>query len=238
MDFLARRQRPALPSPSASDENEWRATWRKHRRTIILTVAVLLGISLAWGRLDLDDVRNWATHVEPSHLFACLVLLPLVTFPVTPLNLIAGVRFGIAGGMGFVAAAIVVQHGLAFLAARILPAPMKLQLEPLQRRLPHQAHADAVVFASLLPGAPYWAQLYVLPVIGVPFVTYLLVSAPLHMVRSIIAVTAGELSEDPSWGWFIALGLYSTALAATCLWAGRRLRTKYKSTPKTAKTSD
>lgn len=188
---------------------------------------VCIGTALLWGQIDFDDVHTWAEHIDPWVLFAALALLPLFTFPVTPLNVVAGIRFGLVGGLAMVAGAIVVQHVLAFGCARILPKMMKRRLEPLQRRLPRHAQGDAAVFASLLPGAPYWAQLYVLPLIGLPFLTYILISAPLHMVRSITAVIAGRMSEDLSLGWGIALVVYSVCLIAACFFAGRRLKQKY-----------
>src|SRR5690606_13492814 len=134
------------------------------------------GLALLWGRIDVDDVHAWAEHINPFTLFAALVLLPLCTFPVTPLNIVAGVRFGFVGGLLMIAAAIVVQHCIAFATARVLPGMLRRRLEPLRARLPDDAHRDAAVFTSLLPGAPYWTQLYVLPVMGVPLVTLLLVS--------------------------------------------------------------
>ncbi|MCF3650567.1 hypothetical protein [Synoicihabitans lomoniglobus] len=227
---------PPPPKPSSTESSWWRRTWDDHHRPIIIGALVLLGLALAWGRVDLERVHAWAEHVDPRVLFLALVLLPLVTFPVTPLNVIAGIRFGLEGGLAMVAGAIIAQHTLAFLGARILPKMLKRRLEPLQRRLPRHAHVDASVFASLLPGAPYWAQLYVLPLVGIPFATYLLVSVPLHIIRSITAVIAGRMSDDLSWGWAIALVVYSICLIIACFLAGRRMKRKYgeNQAPKTS----
>ena len=223
---------PTITSDSwASAGTSWRGrvrhVWQHHRRLVLIGATLLVAIPLVWGLVDLERLHAWAEHVNPLVLFAALVLLPLGTFPVTPLNVVAGIRFGLVGGLAFVAGAIVCQHLLAFFTARILPFRLRDKLEPLRQRLPAHAHADATIFTSLLPGAPYWAQLYVLPIIGVPLWTYVILSSALHAVRSLIAVIAGEISDHPSTGWAIALVVYGALLATACYFAGRRMTRKY-----------
>src|SRR5690606_10613912 len=150
-------------SSTSAGKSGWRAFWRDHRRAILVVAAIAIGIAVFWGQIDLEALHDWAEHVSPIWLFVALVLLPLTTFPVTPLNIIAGIRFGFVGGLAMVAGAIVLQHALAYFTAWILPRVLKKRLEPLRAKLPRNAHGDAVIFTSLLPGAPYWAQLYVLP---------------------------------------------------------------------------
>ncbi|WP_221032120.1 VTT domain-containing protein [Actomonas aquatica] len=225
----------ASPPPEEPPPENWRERarrfWRDHRNSTLVVALLFIVVPLAWGRVDFERMHDWAEHVNPALLFAALVLLPLVTVPVTPLNILAGIRFGLVGGLTFVAAAIIVQHVLAYFVARVLPGLVRRKLDPLRQRLPRNAHADATVFTSLIPGAPYWAQLYVLPLIGVPLFTYVLLSSGLHTIRSLTAIIAGEISDDPSIGWGIALLVYGTTLAITCVYAGRRMARKYRDHP-------
>ncbi len=214
-------------SSSPTFKERLRRIWTEHKRAIVIAAIILILLPLAWGRVDFARLHERAEHLDPGLLFAALVLLPLVTVPVTPLNILAGIRFGLAGGLAVVAASIVCQHLLAYLTARVLPAILRRKLEPLRERLPRHAHSDATVFTSLLPGAPYWAQLYVLPLIGVPLTTYVVLSSVLHTIRSVTAVIAGKVSEHPSMGWGIALLVYGTLLAIACFLAGRRMTRKY-----------
>ncbi len=221
---------PAAAPPSPAPPRGWRARgrhlWQAHPRALLLGLLLLVGLPLLWGHLDLARLHTWAEHVNPALLFAALVLLPLATVPVTPLNLLAGIRFGLGGGLAFVAAAILCQHLLAYAAARALPQFLRAKLDPLRRRLPAQAHRDATIFTALIPGAPYWAQLYVLPLIGVPPLIFLTLSTSLHAIRSLTAVIAGQVSDDPSVGWVLVLATYSGLLAVACFFAGRRMARK------------
>ena len=196
------------------DGQQWRALGRRYRKALAAIFLVLLAVGVFWGSIDLTAFEAWANEVNPALLFLSLVFLPMATFPVSPLNLIAGVRFGFWDGLLFVAATIFVQHFFAYYAVRVLPKMLLRRIEPIKERLPSNAHTDASVFASLIPGAPYWTQLYALPLMGVPLVLYVVISGVLHTIRSATAVLAGVMAED-----FSAIGL--------CFWCGKRLTRKY-----------
>lgn len=217
-----------LPAPIAAmkhgQPSGWRGIWQRHRKAIIIGGLVALALSLAWGRLDLETLRAWTDDLPAWAVFAALVFLPLVGCPVSPLTVVVGMRFGFVGGFAATAAAIVLQHTLSWTLVHLAPGFFEPKLAGIRERIPNGAHAEITVFTALLPGAPYWAQIYVLPLIGVPWIKLMLVACPVHMVRSVSGIVFGQVMTHLTLGWIIVLGVYMTALVCCCLWTGNRLR--------------
>lgn len=219
---------PPVPSLPMNATTGWRGIWQRHRKPIIIGVLAAVGLALAWGRVDVEMLQDWTADLPGWAVIAGLILLPLVGCPVSPLIVLVSMRFGLAGGFAATAAAIVAQHTLAWALVRIAPAFFAQRLSGIRQRIPDGAHAEITVFTALLPGAPYWSQLYVLPLIGVPWFKLMLVASPVHMVRSVSGIVFGQVMTHLTIGWMIVLGVYIAALISCCLWAGRRLRRRFK----------
>ena len=209
---------------ASSKAKGWRGWMRDNWRSIATIVVVGIGLSLAWGRLDIDRVHQQAEHIPALFAFALMVVLPLVGCPATIVNLGAGVRFGIAGGLPLVALAIFLHQLIAFQLVRRKPAMFGHLVDPIRRRLPKGSHGSVAVFSALLPGVPYWMQVYSMPLIGVPLKTVLLCCVPLHTIRSMIALIGGGVSDHLTAGWLVGLGIYAITLMAVCAYAGRKIR--------------
>jgi uncharacterized membrane protein YdjX (TVP38/TMEM64 family) len=203
-----------------------KSNWRSITTVVIIAVA----LSLLWGRVDIDEIHRRAESVPGILAFGLMIALPLLGCPATLVNLGAGVRFGIAGGLPLVALAIVLHQIIAFLLVRWKPGMFGHLVDPIRRRLPKGSHASVTVFSALLPGIPYWMQVYAMPLIGVPLRTVLLCAVPLHTARSMIALVGGDISEHLTAGWLVALGAYAVVLMAVCAYAGRRIRRQLKKT--------
>jgi uncharacterized membrane protein YdjX (TVP38/TMEM64 family) len=213
-------------SPARSTKSKgWRGWLRQNWRTLTTIAVVAIGLSVAWGRIDIDQVHRQARHVPAVWAFLLMVLLPLLGCPATIVNLGAGIRFGVAGGLPLVAAAIVLHQVIAFFLVRWNPDMFGHLVDPIRQRLPKGSHSAVAVFSALLPGVPYWMQVYSMPLIGVPLKTILLCCAPLHTMRSLIALVGGGVSGHLTKGWLIGLGTYSLVLMSVCAYAGRRIRT-------------
>lgn len=211
---------------SKSKKSGWRG-WLSTNWRSVTTIAVLaIGLSVAWGRVDIDLVHQKAEQVPALLAFALMVMLPLVGCPATLVNLCAGVRFGVAGGLPLVALAIVAHQLIAFQLVRWKPAMFGHLVDPIRKRLPKGSHGSVAVFSALLPGVPYWMQVYSMPLIGLRLKTVLLCCVPLHTIRSLIALIGGDISDHPSAGWLIGLGIYAVILMSVCAYAGRRIRQK------------
>jgi len=197
---------------------------RQNRRTLATVAVVVIGLSVAWGRIDIEQVHRQAEYVPAALAFVLMVTLPLLGCPATIVNVGAGIRFGILGGLPLVAAAIVLHQIIACHLVRWKPGLFGHLVDPIRRRLPRGSHSSVAVFSALLPGVPYWMQVYSMPLIGVPLRTILLCCAPLHTVRSMIALVGGGVSGHLTTGWLIGLGAYSLVLMGGCAYAGRRIR--------------
>lgn len=201
---------------------------RRRVASLVLVAAGLITLSLLYRRIDVAHLHELAQRLPGALVFCALTLLPLVGFPVSVLHAVMGVRFGLVLALPLVAASIFLQLLLSYGLVRLAPGFFARRLEPLRRRLPRAAHWPLTWFTLLLPGAPFFAQNYVLPLMGVPLRIFLSVALPLHLLRSVIGVTFGELSDRLT-PWTVAgFASYGVAVMLACGWAFRRLRARLR----------
>ena len=193
-----------------------------------LGVAVLVGVTLGYRNIDIEAMHRRAESLDGLAVFAAMVLLPLVGFPVTIVHAVAGARFGIGLGCTLVAVATFLQLLGAYGLVRLAPGFFSRWLEPLRKRLPTGTHTPVTLFTMLLPGVPYSGQIYVLPLIGVPLGTYLLWSLPINVARSVVGVTFGEISSDLTPARLAGFVAYFVCITIACTWAFRVLRRKMR----------
>lgn len=190
----------------------------------ILVIAIVGTLSFFWSRLDLADLHARAKALSGVGVIAAITLLPLVGFPVSWLHLIAGVRFDFMGGMLVVAVTSVLHHVLGWALVRLLPARFFSRLDPWREKLRGAGHRDATLLCCLLPGMPYTVQLYLMPVIGVPFPLMFGLSAVLHTARAVVTILFGDLSDDLTPARIAGLVAYYIVLFAVSALALRGLR--------------
>lgn len=218
-----RNQPPRKPRPALRLAD---FPWRK-----IAVVALVLGTiaAIAYSRLDLEQLHARAAEVPAGVAFALLVVLPLVGFPANLTHIAAGIRFGAPVGLALVAASI----GLQILASygvvrlwkeRFLRARW---VKKVRDRIPEGAHASVCVFTVLLPGAPYAAVNYVLPLVGVPLRTLLLCAWPLHVLRSTLTVVLGDQSDHLTATRLAVLLGYALLILGASWWTYRRLQGQF-----------
>ncbi|PTY05290.1 hypothetical protein DB347_17005 [Opitutaceae bacterium EW11] len=167
-------------------------------------------------------------------VYLAITVLPLLGFPITVLHLLAGLRWGPAWGIAAAISSIFLQLLLSYYIVRWFGHLFAHRLEALRRRVPHGADGPVCLFTVLLPGVPYFAKNYVLPIVGVPLRTYLLWCFPIHSARSVIAVVFGGQSTELTptrIAWFAAYGVF---VLVACAWAFRRIRAQVSSRPPAA----
>lgn len=198
-------------------------TWRR-----LWLGALGLGLLAAlawWGHsIDLPALHAQAERLPTWSAFGLLTLLPLVFFPVSLLHVAAGVRFGIVGGLVAVALSTLLQVTLAWLLVQLSPRLFDRLLHRWKALLPAQSHPSLVVLSCLLPGLPYTAQLYVLPLLAVPWRLIVLISVPIHTVRALVSIIGGDLSDRLTPTHVAWLSAYFVAVAGLSILAVRRLR--------------
>ncbi len=205
----------------------WRFTPKQYL-LIGLGVAVLVAVTLLYRQVDVAAVHRRANGLNGFVVFGAVVALPLVGFPVSVAHAVAGLRFGIGWGSLLVAFATLLQLLGAYGVVKLAPGFFERRVASLRTRLPAGAHVPVTIFTMLLPGAPYFAQLYVLPLMGVPLGTYLRWSLPINIVRSVVGVTFGGLADHLTVLRLAGFVAYYALVTVTCSWAFRSLRRKIR----------
>ena len=204
-------------------------------------LAYAVGLFAALGVLfyhygDIETVHREAARINGGAAFALLVVLPLVGFPASVLHVAAGIRFGTGPGLALVALSILLQLLASYAIVHAFRGPLDRSrwLRSVRERLPEGAHPSLCVLAVLLPGAPFAAVNYVLPLIGVPLRTYLACCLPLHVLRSTITVFLGGQSEHLTAPRLALLGGYALLIAAASTLTYRRVRAQLADPPPAA----
>ncbi len=198
---------------------------------IIVVAALLLWF---FGRSTLADLHERAGDFNAAAVIAALLILPLVGVPVSVLHAVTGARFGLPMGMALVALSIAFQLVASYLIVLAAPKFFAKRFAWLRGRLPTSAHRSLTLFTMLLPGAPYFAQNYVLAGAGVPFGIYFGYSFFIHVVRSVVGVIFGEWSGDLTPMRAAVFVTYAIVVTLACGLAFRRLRDQWRNPPKAA----
>lgn len=212
----------------------WLGDFELTPRRIVTSIAVILaliGLTLLYRQIDVESLHRRAEGLNGVMIFALITALPMIGFPVSVTHAFAGVRFGTGLGLGLVAISIVLQMLASFALVKIAPRLFAKRLEPLRKRLPEGAYKPVTLFTMLLPGAPYFAQNYVLPLIGVPLKTYLLWGLPIHIAKSAVGIVFGDMSDHLTPARVTGFAVYTVLSMAACAWAFRRLQAQMKAPP-------
>ena len=199
---------------------------------IVVAAIVALGaLVLLYRTIDIAALHQRAAEVNGVLVFALMTVLPLIGFPVSVTHAVAGVRFGFGPGLALVSVSIVLQLLASYALVKGMPKLFTRPLKPLRERLPKGAHTPVTQFTMLLPGVPYFAQNYVLPLAGVPIGIYLLWGIPIHIAKSAIGVGFGDMSDDLTPLRIAGFVTYTIFITVTCTWAFRRLQARLKVAP-------
>ncbi len=207
------------------------------RRKLLLLGAIVLGcaaVAFAYHFVDVEAIHRRAEKLDGALVFALMTILPMVGFPETVSTAVAGMRFGLPLGLALVSLSIALQMLLSYAIVKLAPAFFSKRLKSLRERLPRAAHTPLTLFTMLLPGVPYFAKNYVLPLAGVPLATFLLVGLPINIARSVVGLAFGDMSDDLTPARVAGFAVYFIVITVTCAWAFRRLWAQMKSPPPAA----
>ena len=206
------------------------ASWR----ALIVAAILLTGFYFLARSFNITTVHAYAGRLNGPLAFLLLTILPLAGFPVSVLHVTAGIRFGLARGLALVALSILLQLLASYGLVHWREKYFQRKFATLRDKIPPGAHGAVTLFTLLLPGVPYFAKNYVLPVIGVPLRTYLLWSFPIHVLQSAVAVFFGDQSDHLTSLRIAAMAGYFLATLAATWWAFRRVRARVASPPTAA----
>jgi uncharacterized membrane protein YdjX (TVP38/TMEM64 family) len=198
----------------------------------IASVALVLGAIAAvlYRQLDIETIHAEAARLNGGIAFALLVVLPLVGFPASLLHVAAGIRFGAALGLTLVSLSILIQLFVSFMVVRLWRQRFETArwLKKIRERIPRGAHGNVCVFTVLLPGAPFAAVNYVLPLVGVPLRTFILCAWPLHTLRSTVTVAFGDQSAQLTATRLAVLTAYALTILGASWLTYRRLQSRFE----------
>jgi uncharacterized membrane protein YdjX (TVP38/TMEM64 family) len=204
---------------------------------IALGAAVLGGLAFLLSRVvTVEAVEEYASRLNGVVAFGLLLILPLVGFPASLLHIAAGVRFGLVWGLVLVAASIGLQLVASWALVRVWRDRFERSrwIKRVRERIPQGAHASVTVFTVLLPGAPFAAVNYTLPLLGVPLRTLLLCAWPLHVLRSTVTVTLGSQASHLTGTRLAVLLAYAVLILGASWWTYRRLQSQFSNPPPAA----
>lgn len=197
-----------------------------------ILVAVLLcgaGAFLALA-IDLQEARKWIEGVNGIWFFVLLAVLPVLGFPVSVLQILAGVKFGFWAGVSVTAGAmgfnLLGAHwvGSGFLRERVAGLLSRTRFRLPEVRSNEQSLLGFLV--PLLPGS-YALKNYLMVLGGVSLRTLLCVCLPVYAVRSSSGIFLGNISGHLT-PWLIALLVVGKVVAiALTVWVVRRYRHRF-----------
>jgi uncharacterized membrane protein YdjX (TVP38/TMEM64 family) len=176
----------------------------------------------------LDQVAS----ANPLVILAGIAVLPLLGIPVSPLMVIAGARLGYINGFIVTLLGLVLNFSAAYwVSTSLLRAHVVNRLRRSGWSVPQVSRENALALTVLIratPGIPLFLQNYVLGIAGVPFQTFLAVSAAVHSVYGLAFVILGNgLHGSKVWQMLVGCGLLASIACGLAI-ARRRLAHKRK----------
>lgn len=202
--------------------------------SFLFAVAIIGTLVWFWQQLGLEELQRRAKELPAAGVIAAMAVGPLLGFPVSWLHLIAGVRFGFAGGIASVAFVGLCHHVGGWLLVRLLPQRCFRSLQPWREKLAGAGHRDAALLCALLPGMPYSVQLYLLPVMGTPLAMLCLLSVPLHTCRAVVTILLGNYGTELTPARVAILAGYYLVLLTISTFTVRRLKKTLTRNPSTS----
>ena len=203
---------------------------RKHRGKLV-TAVLLLALAgwFAWVHRENLTRENLVARGQELHaawFIAAFFILPVLGFPVSILLFLAGVRFGLGGGMALAAGGTIFHHFAAYhIAHGWFRDGVRRRLENAGRKIPPLKEGKAVWVTALfaaIHGPPYAAKLYLLAMTDVPLRIYVWVGAPIYILFCLVPVGAGSAVMDFNPKWLYALTIISVAFLLGGWWLKRR----------------
>jgi uncharacterized membrane protein YdjX (TVP38/TMEM64 family) len=218
---------PSSPPAAKSGAARFRLRLIFWGRWLLLAAVIAAGATYLFRHGGIETVHRYAQQWNGGLVFALLVVLPLIGFPASELHVAAGIRFGAALGLALVSVSILLQLLASYALVQVWRDTFArwAWLRRVRERIPPGARTSVCVLAVLLPGAPFAAVNYALPLVGVRLRTLLLCAWPLHTLRATVTVAFGDQSSHHLTATRLALLLaYGAAILGASAWTYRRVR--------------
>lgn len=205
---------------------EIRRHWGKVLIFLILTAACCW-LFTDGGKQTREMLTEQVRNLPAFWFIVAYALLPVVGIPLSPLLVLAGVKFGFPQGMAVAAGGIFIHHFIAYhLVHGRLRQRVKDRLAQSKYSIPTPEEKNhvwfTVIFASI-HGPPYAIKLYLLALTEVRFRVYFWVGAPVYIIFCVIPVGAASsaIAVDPLWLYGGLAGVMGLAFLGK--WLGGRI---------------
>ncbi len=200
-----------------------RAKWLSAALGLIVIGTVLY---LYRGRLDRESIVAFSERLPAVWVILAFLILPLCGVPIRIMLILAGFRFGFAGGMVLSAIGIFFHNYAAYFIARgsfrsSVRSFLKRSgyaIPPIQAK--HRIWLTALVAA--IPGPPYFAKLYLLALTDLPLRIFAGVGAPIYFLLSAVPVGIGGAVVEFEAKWFYLLAAGFVLITVIGLWLRKR----------------
>jgi uncharacterized membrane protein YdjX (TVP38/TMEM64 family) len=197
---------------------------------ILVTVfcAVMAGVVVYAfkNKLSREALAAYGEALPAAWFIFAYFTLPIVGFPVTIFLILAGVRFGFAGGMVVAALGMIFHHLVAFrLVNGCLRGRLTTQLERAGYRVPSLIQNHPISFTAIFAavhGPPYIAKVYLLALTDISFRVYFWVGAPVYILFCVLPVGLGSSVVRVSPLWIYGVVFLSSVLPLGFRWLSRK----------------
>jgi uncharacterized membrane protein YdjX (TVP38/TMEM64 family) len=212
-----------------------RPRWPRGWWVVGLVVIVLLAAAggyLIWREVDWSAANRVVDRLDALPLLAAMAVLPLIGFPILPVYLVAGARFGPIGGGVAVAWATAVHLAGSYVIARtVLRGPLERVLARWHAHLPEIPRDEepmVALIAALVPGLPYVVRNYLLATMGLRLRVYFWICLPIYVARSYVSILLGHMGGEADESRLLILGALEAAKVVICAYVIWRLREHHR----------
>lgn len=173
-----------------------------------------------------ESVKSGKTH--PAYVIGAFIILPVVGFPILPLLLLMGIRFGAVTGLAIVFAAIPVHLLISFwITNGLFRKPIEKIIERRSLafpRIPESHRLKYSIIFMILPGLSYSLKNYMLPLSGLPIVPFIFCGWLTQGILGIPFVVLGDAASR----WNAAIFVFLGGIYVIFLIFGRRMTSAYR----------
>ena len=209
---------------------------RSSGRTILAAILLCGAGALLAACVDFHQARHWIEGVNSALFFVLMAILPIVGFPISILQIVAGVKFGFWTGMSVTAGAMMVHLlGAHWVGSCFLKEPVSRLLSRTRFRLPQVHGNEQSLLGFLVPFLPgsYTLKNYLMVLGGVSLRTLLCVCLPVYAVRATSGIFLGDITGHLT-PWLIALLITGKIVALVLtIWVIKRFRHRFVHCPTT-----
>jgi uncharacterized membrane protein YdjX (TVP38/TMEM64 family) len=211
-------------------------TLKRHRTAAV--VVLLLTISGLWlfhshgDRFSREAVLAYGRSLSGVWFVTAFLLLPLVGMPISILLFLAGIRFGLWGGMALAACGVCFHHLVAYHLVHHrfrdrIRGRLKHRLQRSGYKLPAIHDRNQVWFTVLfaaIHGPPYAFKLYLLAFTEIPFRIYFWAGMPVYVLFCLVPVGAGSAVMEVNTTMIYGIVIGITVLALSGKWLEMRFK--------------